>query len=51
MHALRDYLQMKGINNWFTEFGHIWKKPEWEKYSAVFFSILGLILLFFAIRN
>jgi hypothetical protein len=41
-------LQIKGTKNWFTEFGHVWDKPEWEKYSVVFFLILGVALLLLA---
>ena len=48
LHAFRDMLQIKGTKNWFTEFGHVWDKPEWEKYSVVFFLILGVALLLLA---
>ena len=48
LHIVRDVLQIKGIKNWFTEFGHVWNKPEWEKYSIAFFLILGVIFFILA---
>ena len=49
-HIVRDYLQIKGVKNWFTEFGHVWHAPQYEKHGMVVFAILGALSLWAAIR-
>lgn len=50
LHAFRDYLQIKGVKNWFTQVGHVWDAPQYEKHSIVVFTILGGILLYFLLN-
>jgi len=49
IHALRDYLQNKGIKNRFTEMGHIWDNPRYEIHSMIVSIILGLFFLYLGI--
>jgi hypothetical protein len=48
IHALRDYLQIKGVKNWFTEVGHFWNAPQYEKYSMGVCIILGVLFFYLA---
>ena len=50
-HGLRDYLQMKGVENWFTEFGHFWDSPADEKYSIAVSIFFGFLFLYLAIKR
>lgn len=45
MHALRDYLQIKGVNNWFTTTFHLWDAPQYEKHSLILFLAIGILCL------
>jgi hypothetical protein len=49
VYIVRDYLQIKGVQNKFTQFGHIWDAPKYEKPGMVIFAIIGIICLYFAI--
>lgn len=50
-HSLRDYLQMHNIWNIFTEFGHEWQAPQYEKYSLAISFLLGCVFLVFYLRT
>jgi formate hydrogenlyase subunit 3/multisubunit Na+/H+ antiporter MnhD subunit len=50
VHIYRDYLQIKGVKNWFTQFGHFWDVPKLEAPIAVIIGIVGLICLYFAFK-
>lgn len=55
-HIFRDYLQDKGIKNWYTTAGHSWMKfiPDTPRNNhigmAVFF-VLGCLFLYLAFRH
>ncbi len=49
VHIIRDHLQIKGVKNKFTEFGHFWDAPKYEKHGMVILGAIGLICLYFAI--
>ena len=46
LHVARDYLQIKGVKNWFTQIGHFWDAPQYEIHGMVVFSILGVLFLY-----
>lgn len=51
LHIYRDYLQIKnGYNTWFTKFGHVWHRPQYEKHGIVVFLALGCLFIFLAAR-
>lgn len=43
VHIYRDYLQIKGVKNWFTQIGHYWNAPKYEKHGMAIFFILGIL--------
>ncbi|MEX2008379.1 MAG: hypothetical protein WD850_02750 [Candidatus Spechtbacterales bacterium] len=45
VHIYRDYLQLKGVKNWFTQVGHVWDAPQYEKHGMVVVALLGSLLL------
>jgi uncharacterized membrane protein len=49
LHIYRDYLQIKGVKNVFTEFGHVWDAPQYEKHGMVVAAVLGIIFAVLAI--
>lgn len=51
VHIYRDYLQIKGVKNWFTQIGHFWNAPKYEKHGMVVFLILGLSFLYLGLAN
>ncbi|OGM11291.1 hypothetical protein A2V80_00310 [Candidatus Woesebacteria bacterium RBG_16_39_8b] len=50
LHIVRDYLQLRGVKNWFTEVGHFWNAPKYNVYGMAILSILGLVCLYFAFK-
>ena len=50
LHILRDFLQLLGIHHWFTEVAHVWHAPQYEIHGIIFFLIVGLTSLYFALR-
>lgn len=50
-HILRDYLQEKGVKNWYTEFAHFWDAPKYNEGGMVVFLLLGILFLYLAIRQ
>lgn len=48
-HTYRDYLQIKGVKNWFTEVGHVWDAPQYEKHGMVVTTVLGIVFGYVAI--
>ena len=42
-HIIRDYLQERGVENWFTTAGHIWNAPEYNVVGI--FILIGVVLL------
>jgi hypothetical protein len=49
LHTYRDYLQIKGVKNTFTEFGHVWDAPQYEKHGMVVTIVLGVLFSVLAI--
>lgn len=49
LHTYRDYLQIKDVKNWFTEFGHVWDAPQYEKHGMVITTVLGILFTILAI--
>jgi uncharacterized membrane protein len=47
IHIIRDYLQIKGVKNWFTQVGHFWDAPKLEAPIAITLGIIGLICVYF----
>ncbi len=45
LHALRDYLQIAGVKNWFTEMGHFFDLPKYEIHSVAISFVVGLVLI------
>jgi len=50
VHIFRDYLQIKGVKNWFTTFGHFWDAPKLEAPIAAILGIIGILCLYFALK-
>lgn len=50
IHIVRDYLQIKGVKNWFTQIGHVWNAPKYEKHGIVILTLIGLLSLYFGLR-
>jgi len=55
-HLLRDYLQDKGVKNWYTTEGHSWMKfipdtPRNNHIGMVVFFMLGCLFLYLAFRH
>lgn len=50
-HGLRDYMQMRGDWNFFTNFLHVWNAPQYEKYSLAVSCVLGVLCLIFYLRT
>lgn len=50
LHAIRDYLQIKGVKNWFTEIGHIWVMPKYEVHSLIVFLLFGILFAYLFIK-
>jgi hypothetical protein len=49
LHIYRDYLQIKyGYKTWFTKFGHVWDRPQYEKQGMVVFFFAGSLFLYLA---
>lgn len=44
------FLQIRGVKNWFTEFGHVWNRPQYEKHGMVVYASLGSLLLWLALH-
>lgn len=51
LHIYRDYLQIKGVWNWFTKTGHVWDAPQYEKHGMVVAAVLGIIFSYLAISS
>jgi hypothetical protein len=51
LHALRDYLQIRQIHNWFTDTFHFWNAPQYEKYSLPLFLIIGIVFLIWGLSK
>lgn len=53
-HLVRDYLQDKGVKNWYTTFGHstslIKDTPLNNHIGMVIFFLLGCVFLYLAFR-
>lgn len=49
LHIYRDYLQIKGVKDRFTEFGHVWNAPQYEKHGMVVAAVLGIVSIILAI--
>ena len=49
LHIYRDYLQIRGVKNLFTEFGHIWDAPQYEKHGMVVAAVLWAVFAVLAI--
>ncbi len=49
IHIIRDILQINGVKNWFTEFGHFWHAPQYEKHGMAILFIIGATCLWVAI--
>lgn len=55
-HLLRDYLQDKGVRNWYTTRGHSWMKfisdtPRNNHIGMAVFFVLGIFFLYLAFRH
>jgi hypothetical protein len=50
LHIIGDYLQIKGVKNWFTTFGHFWNSPKHEVHGMIILGIIGLVCLYFAFK-
>jgi hypothetical protein len=50
VHIIRDYLQIKGVKNWFTQVGHFWDSPKHEIHGIIVAGIIGLVCLYFVFR-
>lgn len=51
LHIIRDYLQIKGVKNAFTQVGHFWDAPEYEMHGIVVLSVIALICTYFLIKK
>ena len=47
LHIIRDWLQIKGVKNWFTGVGHVWDAPKYEVHGMIIFALIGAISLYF----
>ncbi len=50
LHILRNYLRITGVNNWFTQVGHVWNSPQLEIPGIIFNLLLGVLFLYLALR-
>ena len=49
VHIARDILQLRGIKNWFTQLGHFFDAPKYEKHGMIILGIIGFVCLWLAL--
>jgi hypothetical protein len=53
LHIIRDYMQIRYgySHSWFTNIGHIWHAPQYERQGMVVFFLAGCLFLYLALHR